>query len=89
MAERAPEATELVYGPGHSWAPIFLAGGLAGVLAGIFVWFPYGVIGGVVAIVALIALLRESFAEAERLPRHQQPTRAVIPPVSQRPADRS
>ena len=46
-----PEASELVYVPEPSWLPAIAAFGLLGVLAGLFVWWPYGVIGGVLALV--------------------------------------
>jgi hypothetical protein len=75
-----PPASELVYVPGHSLAPAAFAAGLGGVLAGIIVWFPYGIAGGSVAIVALIAMLRGAAAEADRLPRRQELTTAVLPP---------
>ena len=76
---RTPEAGELVYVPGNSWAPIFLAGGLAAVLAGIFVWFPYGVIGAIVAVVALVSILRGVREDVDRLPRRQRVSTAVLP----------
>ncbi len=76
-----PEATELVYVPGHTLAPAALAAGLGGVLAGITVWFPYGIVGGIVAIVALVIMLRSAAAETDRLPRRQELTTAVLPPA--------
>ncbi len=79
MGERAPEASELVYVPGNSWAPAFVAFGLAGVLAGIFVWYPYGVNGAVVALVAFRAMWKGMTDDAERLPRSQKVTTAVLP----------
>jgi hypothetical protein len=84
MDERAPEATELVYVPEPSWQPAIFALGLALVLAGIFVWFPYGVVGAVLALLAGARMLGGSFAWAERLPRRQRPSTAVIPPVPPR-----
>lgn len=87
MADQLPpEPSELIYTPGYSWAPAFLGLGLAGVLAGIIVWFPYGVVGAVIAIVALIAMLRNTSRQIDRLPREQRPTTAVLPPDSQRVA---
>ena len=80
-----PEATELVYVPGHTLAPAALAAGLGGVLAGVIVWFPYGIVGGIVALVALVALLRGTVSEIDRLPRRQELTTAVIPPAPARP----
>ena len=39
--------------PEPSWQPALIAFGLAAVLASIFTWWPYGVIGAVLALVAL------------------------------------
>ena len=84
MGERTPEATELVYVPEPSWLPALVAFGLAGVLAGIFVWWPYGVIGGAVALVSASLIVREAGANIERLPRRQKVTTAVLPAVPPR-----
>ena len=84
MSERTPEATELVYVPEPSWQPALMALGLAGVLAGIFVWWPYGVVGGVIAVASLAVMWRGTRAEIERLPRRQKPTTAVLPAVPPR-----
>jgi hypothetical protein len=74
-----PEASELVYVPEPSWMPALAAAGLAGVLTGIFVWWPYGVIGAVVALVAVVSMLRGISRGVERLPRRQKLTTAVLP----------
>jgi hypothetical protein len=79
-----PEATELVYVPEPSWLPAIAALGLLGVLAGIFVWWPYGVIGAVLALGGVIGLLRRTRADVERLPRRQKLTTAVLPAVPPR-----
>jgi hypothetical protein len=84
MPDEAHEATELVYVPEPSWMPAMLALGLLGVLAGVFIWWPYGVIGGVIAVVAVVAMFRSSAAGVERLPRRQRLTTAVLPPVPPR-----
>jgi hypothetical protein len=84
MNERAPEPTELIYVPEPSWMPAIAAVGLLGVLAGIFVWWPYGVIGGVMTLVALIGILRAVGPQVERLPRRQKLTTAVLPAVPPR-----
>jgi hypothetical protein len=72
-------ATELIYLPEPSWYPALLAFGLAGVLAGLWVWWPYSVLGAIVALVALrgwIVQARDSF---DRLPRRQRLATAAIP----------
>ena len=84
MAEPTPEATELVYVPGPSWLPALTAFGLLGVLTGIFVWWPYGVIGAVIALSALAGIWREANENVERLPRRQKLTTAVLPAVPPR-----
>lgn len=87
MNESTPEATELVYVPEPSWSAPMLAFSLALVLAGIFVWFPYGVIGAVLGLVALGQLFRSASEDAERLPRRQKLTTAVLPAVPPRKRD--
>ena len=57
---RNGEPTELVYLPAPSWQPALLAAGLAGVVASLFTWWPYGVIGAVVALVSLWAWMRDA-----------------------------
>ena len=84
MNDRTPEATELIYVPEPSWLPALTALGLLGVLAGIFVWWPYGVIGGVVALSALAGIWRGANETVERLPRRQRVTTAVLPAVPPR-----
>ena len=59
----APEPTELVYAPRSSWAPALLAAGLAGLVAGLFTWWPYALIGGAVAFCALVSFLRHSWRD--------------------------
>lgn len=84
MTEQTPPASELVYVPEPSWKPALAAFGLAGVLAGIFVWFPYGIIGGAVAIVAIVGMFRGISPDVERLPRRQKLTTAILPAVPPR-----
>ena len=43
---RNGEPVELVYVPESSWQPALIAFGLAAVLASLFTWWPYGVVGG-------------------------------------------
>jgi hypothetical protein len=81
MAEQDLQATELVYVPESSWSPALLAFGLAGVIGGIFVWWPYGAIGAVIAIVSIVKMLRSTEEGVARLPRRQKLTTAVLPAV--------
>ena len=78
-AQTNSQPSELVYVPSPSWNPVLIAAGLAGVLAGLWIWWPYGVAGALVALFALVALIRDSRHELERLPRHQRVTTAPIP----------
>jgi hypothetical protein len=84
VSERAPETTELVYLPQGSWLPPLFALGLLGLLAGVFVWWPYGVIGAAIALPCLVLMFRGTATDVERLPRRQKPTTAVLPPVPPR-----
>jgi hypothetical protein len=78
---RNSEPRELVYVPEASWQPALLAFGLAGVLASLFTWWPYGVVGAIVALVALWSWIRDARADFNRLPRRQRVATAVIPAV--------
>ena len=81
MADDDPQSTELVYVPEPSWDPALLAFGLAAVVAGLFVWWPYGAVGALVAIVAIGRMARSTEDSVERLPRHQKLTTAILPAV--------
>ena len=78
---RNGEPTELVYLPEPSWTPALFAAGLAGVVVSLFTWWPYGVIGAIVALLALRSWISESREGFNRLPRRQRPATAVIPAV--------
>ena len=84
MTDETHEATELVYVPEPSWLPALAAFGLAAVLAGLFVWWPYGVIGAVVALVSIVRMFRGTSEDVSRLPRRQKVTSAVLPAVPPR-----
>ncbi len=84
MADETPEATELVYVPEPSWDPALLALGLGLIVAGLFVWWPYGVIGAVAALAAVVRMARGTSDEVARLPRRQKLTTAVLPAVPPR-----
>lgn len=83
-----PGASELVYVPESSWLPAIAALGLVGVLTGIFVWWPYGVIGAVLALTGLIGMMRGTRRDVARLPRRQRLTTAVLPAVPPRKPSR-
>ncbi len=84
MASETPDPTELVYVPEPSWQPAIAAVGLALVVAGLFVWFPYGVVGAVLAISAIVRMVKSVPDGVERLPRRQKLTTAVLPAVPPR-----
>ena len=83
MAEdrRNGEPLELVYVPEPSWQPALVAFGLAAVVVSLFTWWPYGVVGAVVALFALRAWIRDAREDFNRLPRKQRIATAVIPAV--------
>ncbi len=87
MAEHRdiPEPGELVYAPRPSWAPAFLALGVAGLLAGIYAdgfLFPawvYAVVGFFIAFGALRSMVKGATRDYFRLPRKQKVRGAVLP----------
>lgn len=79
MGEPTPQATELVYVPDPSFQPALFALGLAGIMGGIIVWWPYGVVGAVIALSAALSMLRTATSDVERLPSRQKTTTAVLP----------
>jgi hypothetical protein len=80
MADRLPPPpTELIYLPEPSWLPLFTALGLALTVLGLFAWWPYGVIGAIIAVVSIIAWIRRVSDETARLPIEQRPSLAVLP----------
>ncbi len=83
---RAPAPTELVYVPEPSWAPAFVAFGLAGVLVGIFAGWVWMAAGAVLGLLALRKWARDVGADLRRMPRHQDPTTAPLPATPMRSA---
>lgn len=81
LPERSGEPGELIYLPEPSWYPALIAAGLAGIVASLFTWWPYGVVGAFVALFALIAWIRESRETFGRLPRRQRTVAATLPAV--------
>jgi hypothetical protein len=93
MPERTeiPEPTELIYPARPSWAPAFLALGAFMAVNGIygegwlFRGFVYQVAGGVIALVALRALIAGAARDFFRLPTRQRSRSAVLPAASVKP----
>jgi hypothetical protein len=78
------EPTELIYAPAPSWAPAFTAVGLAALAIGAFAGWVISLAGAIVLVVAAIHWYRDYALQADRLPRRQRVTSAVIPPATLR-----
>jgi hypothetical protein len=89
MGAEDNQAHELVYVPEPSWDPALLALGLGLVIAGLFVWWPYGAIGAIIAIVSIVRMYRGTQDNVERLPRRQKVTTAVLPAVQRKSSEPS
>ena len=74
-----PKPTEVIYLSRPSIFPALLAFGLAALFVGLFAWWPYSVIGGVIALISLIGWLRTSRDDIARMPRRQHTDTAPIP----------
>jgi hypothetical protein len=74
-----PGPTERIYLTGPSLMPLLLAAGLAGVVVGLFAWWPYAVIGGLVALFALVRWLRDNRGDIAQMPSEQHTDTAPIP----------
>lgn len=87
MSERrhVPEPGEMVYMPQPSWAPIFFAIGVLGLVCGtyaagfIFAPYIYAIVGAVLLIAALRSLARGAIRGYFRLPRRQKVRGAALP----------
>lgn len=80
-----PEPSELVYAPRPSWAPAFLAAGVAVMVSGIYAqgfmvrgWI-FSIIGALVFLVAFRSLVKGAVRDYFRLPRRQRVRGAVLP----------
>lgn len=75
----------MIYAPRPSWAPIFLATGATGLIAGtyaagfIFAPFIYAIIGAVFFLAAFRNLIRGAIRDFYRLPRKQHTRGAALP----------
>jgi len=85
QGERIDRPTELVYSPRPSWAPAYLAFGVALAVCGIFAegfmvrgWV-YAIIGAAVALAALASMIGGARRDFYRLPRRQRVRGAVLP----------
>jgi hypothetical protein len=74
-----PKPTELIYLPKASVLPALVAVGIAAVVVGLYAWWPYSVIGGLIAVVSLVIWLRTNRDEIARMPREQHTDTAPIP----------
>jgi hypothetical protein len=74
-----PEPTELIYQSPPSALPALVAAGLAGVVIGLYTWWPYAAIGGIVALVCLIGWLRQNRRDIAAMPNSQHTDTAPIP----------
>ena len=80
-----PEPGETIYVPRPSWAPVFLALGVVGLVCGTFAsgfMFPpfiYAIAGAIFALAAFRNLVRGSIRDYFRLPRKQQARSAALP----------
>jgi hypothetical protein len=74
-----PKPTELIYLSKASPLPALVALGLAALVVGLYAWWPYSVIGGLIALISLIGWLRTNRAEIARMPREQPSDSAPIP----------
>lgn len=82
---QVPEPGEMIYTPSPSWAPIFFALGVLGLVAGTFAsgfMFPpyiYAIAGAIILLVAFRSIVRDSIRSYYRLPRHQEKRGAALP----------
>ncbi len=82
-----PKPTEAIYLSRPIVAPALFALGFAALIVGLFAWWPYSVIGGVIALFSLIAWLRANRAEIARMPNRQHTDTAPIPLSVSPPAE--
>ena len=71
--------TELIYLPSASATPALVAIGIAAVVVGLYAWWPYSAAGALLALIALIAWLRQNRAGIAAMPNEQATDTAPIP----------
>ena len=80
-----PEPGEMIYTPRPSWAPIFFALGILGLICGTFAGgfiFPpviYALVGAILVLAAFRNIVRGSVRDYYRLPRRQETRSAALP----------
>jgi hypothetical protein len=80
-----PEPGEMVYAPKPSWAPVFFALGVTGLVCGtfaagfIFAPFIYAIVGAILVLAAFRNLTRGAIQGYFRLPRRQRVRHAALP----------
>ncbi len=80
-----PEPGELIYTPRPSWAPVFFAIGVIGLVCGtyadgfIFSPFVYAIVGAILVLAAFRGLVRGAIRNYFRLPRRQRVRSAALP----------
>lgn len=84
---RSSGATEIIQLPRPSWAPLFFAGGLTLVIAGLYIEFmgpnwAYVVIGLAFVLSSLRSMIKASKRDFYRLPRRQEISSAPLATTS-------
>jgi hypothetical protein len=80
-----PEPGETIYTPSPSWAPVFFAVGVLGLVCGTFaagfIFSPkiWALVGAIVLIAAFRNIIRGSVRDYYRLPRRQESRGAALP----------
>jgi hypothetical protein len=74
-----PPPTERIFLSHSSWLPVIAAAGLAGIVIGLYSWWPYAAAGALVLLVSLLAWLRGNRRDIGSMPTRQQTDTAPIP----------
>lgn len=82
---QVPEPGETIYTPRPSWAPVFFALGVLGLVCGTFAggfMFPpyvWGIAGAIFLLAAFRSIVRGAIRDYYRLPRRQEIRGAALP----------